>query len=77
MAANTKIHVSEQKFNVRECKTMRLDESYQLVTTVLVLNSYCGKIHNIFLTTIAVAVSFQMRWTKPIVLELGKVYCAI
>jgi hypothetical protein len=55
---NAKMHVSEQKFNVRKCKTMRLDESYRLVTTVLVLNSRCGKIHNIFLTTIAVGFLF-------------------
>jgi hypothetical protein len=53
LAVNAKKHVSEQKFNVRKYKTMRLDESYRLVTTVLVLNSHCGKIHNIFLTTIA------------------------
>jgi len=25
---NAKMHESEQKFNVRKCKTMRLDESY-------------------------------------------------
>jgi hypothetical protein len=55
MAVNRKMHVSEQKFNVRKWKTMRLDESYRLVTTVLVLNSYCGKIYNIFLRTISAA----------------------
>jgi hypothetical protein len=48
------MHESEQKSNVRKCKTMRLDESYRLVTTVVVLNSHSGKIHDIFLTTIAV-----------------------
>jgi hypothetical protein len=63
LALNAKLHVSEQKFNVRKCKTMRLDESYRLVTTVLVLNSPCGKIQNIFLTTIAVVVGFQPRGT--------------
>jgi hypothetical protein len=55
MAVNAKMHVSEQKFNVRKCKTVRPGESYLLVTTVLVVNSRCGKIHNIFLTTIMVA----------------------
>jgi len=50
-----KLHVSEQKFNVRKYKTMRLDESYRLVTTVLVLNSQWVKIHNNFLTTIVAA----------------------
>ncbi len=58
MAVNAKIHVSEQKFNVPKCKTMRLDESYRLVTTVLVLNNHCGKILNIFLTTIAAGFLF-------------------
>jgi hypothetical protein len=38
------MHESGQKFNVRKCKTMRLDESYRLVKTVLVLNSHSGKI---------------------------------
>ncbi len=33
---------------------MRLEESDRLVTIVLVLNSRCGKIHDISLTTIAV-----------------------
>jgi hypothetical protein len=61
LVVNTKMHFSEQKFNVRKCKTMRLDESYRLVTTVLVLNSHCGKIHSIFPTTIASAFSFQPR----------------
>jgi hypothetical protein len=60
LAVNAKMQVSEQKFNVRKYKTMRLDESYPLLTTVLVLNSHCGKIHNIFLTTIVAAVSFQL-----------------
>jgi hypothetical protein len=58
VAVNAKIDVSEQKFNVRKCKTMRLDESYRLVTTVLVLNSHCGKTLNIFLTTIAAGFLF-------------------
>jgi hypothetical protein len=49
------MHLSEQKFNVYMCETMRLDESYRLVTTVAVLNSHYGKIYNIFLTTIAAA----------------------
>jgi hypothetical protein len=35
---------------------MRLDESYRLVTKVLVPNSHCDKIQKIFLITIAVAV---------------------
>jgi hypothetical protein len=26
---------AEQKFNVRKCKTMRLNESYRLVTTIV------------------------------------------
>ncbi len=63
LAVNTKLHVSEQKFNARKYKTMRLNESYRLVTTVLVLNSHFGKIHNIFLTTTAAVVSFQPRST--------------
>jgi hypothetical protein len=33
--------------------------SYRLGTTVLVLNTHCGKIQNIFLTNIIAAVSFQ------------------
>ncbi len=37
---------------------MRLDESDQLVTTVLVLNSHCGKILNIFLITTAAGFLF-------------------
>jgi hypothetical protein len=64
VAVNAKMHVSEQKFSVRKCKIMRLDESYRLVTTDLVLNGHYGKIHNIFLTTVAAAVSFQPRWTS-------------
>jgi hypothetical protein len=55
LAVNTKMHVSEQKFNVRKYKIMRLDESYRLVTTVLVLNSHCGKIDSIFLTIMLAA----------------------
>jgi hypothetical protein len=49
------LHVSEQKFGVRKCKTMRFDESYRLVESVLILNDQCGKMHNIFLKTIVVA----------------------
>jgi hypothetical protein len=41
---------------------MRLDESYRSVTIVLVLNSQCGKIPNIFLTTIAAA----LWWVRQI-----------
>jgi hypothetical protein len=41
---------SEYKFNVRKCKNMRIDESYRLVTTVLVLNSHGDKIHNILVS---------------------------
>ncbi len=52
---NAKMHESEQKFSIRNWKTIKLDESYRLVTTVLVLNSHSRKIHSIFLTTIAVA----------------------
>ncbi len=55
MAVNAKTNVCQQKYNVRKCKTVRLDESDLLVTTVLVVNSHCGKIHNIFLTKIVVA----------------------
>jgi hypothetical protein len=50
---NSKMHESEQKFSVRKCKTMKLNESYRLVTSVLILSSHSRKIHNIFLTTIA------------------------
>ena len=49
---------SEQKFIVRKCRTIKLNESHRLVATVLVLNSHSRKIHSIFLTTIAAAV----RW---------------
>jgi hypothetical protein len=56
LAANATMHLSEQKLNVRKGKTVAVDESYRLVTTVIVINSYCGKIHNIFLTTIRAAV---------------------
>jgi hypothetical protein len=55
LTVNRKMYVSEQKFNVRKCKIMRLDECYRLVTTVLVLNSHCGKIGNIFLTIMLAA----------------------
>jgi uncharacterized membrane protein len=55
-SSHTQTHPQGQKFNVRKCKTTRLDESYRLVTTVVVLNSHYGKIHNIFLTTITAAV---------------------
>jgi hypothetical protein len=44
LAFNAKIYVSEEIFNFRKFKTMRPNESYRLVTTVLVLNSHCGKI---------------------------------
>ncbi len=44
--------------NVRKCKTLRLDESYRLVTTALDLTSHCGKIHNVFITTIAAGYLF-------------------
>ncbi len=43
LVVNATMHVSEQKFNVRKFETMRLDDSYRLVTTFLVLNSRCGK----------------------------------
>jgi hypothetical protein len=59
LAVNAKIHVSK-------CKNVRLNGSYRLVTTVLVVNSQCGKIHNIFPTTIAAATSFQPRWTSMV-----------
>jgi hypothetical protein len=49
------MHESEQKFSIRKWKTIKLNESYRLVTRVLVLNSHSHKIHSIFLTTIAVA----------------------
>jgi len=52
---------SEEKFNFLKCKTMRLDESYRLVTVVVVPDRHCVKIHPIFLTTIAAAISFQPR----------------
>ncbi len=52
---NAKMHESEKKFSVRNFKTIKLNESYRLVTTVLVLNSHSRKIHSIFLTTIAAA----------------------
>ncbi len=55
LAVDAKMRVSEQKFNVRKCKAMRLDESYRLVTPVLFLNSHCG------ITTIAAVVSFRPR----------------
>ncbi len=35
LASNTKMHEPEQKSNVRKCKTVRLDESYRLVTTAM------------------------------------------
>ncbi len=57
---NTKVHESEQKSNVRKSKTMGLDEPYKLVTIVLALNSHYSKIHDIFLTTIAVAVQLVL-----------------
>ncbi len=38
--------------------------SYRLGTTVLILNGHCGKIQNIFLTSITAAVSFQPSWTS-------------
>jgi hypothetical protein len=49
------MHESEHKFSIRKWKTIKLNESYQLVTKVVVLNSHSRKIHSIFLTTIAVA----------------------
>jgi hypothetical protein len=55
------MHEFEQKFSVRKCKTIKLNESYRLVTTVLVLNSHNRKIHSIFLTTIAVAARSRYR----------------
>jgi hypothetical protein len=39
LAVNTKMHISEQKFNILKCKAMRLDKCYRLVSKVLVLNS--------------------------------------
>jgi hypothetical protein len=32
---NAKMHEAEQKCNVRKCETMRLNESYRLVTTIV------------------------------------------
>jgi hypothetical protein len=61
---NAKMTESECEFNVREGKILRLDESYLLVTTVLVQNSHSRNIQNIFLTTIAAAARFQPRWTS-------------
>jgi len=49
-----KKHKPEHKCTVRRCNTLRLDESYRLVTTVLVQNSHSRKIQNILLSTIAV-----------------------
>jgi hypothetical protein len=64
------MHESEQKFSVRKCKTMKLNESYQLVTTLLVLNTYSRKIHNIFWATRTAAVTFQLRWTSLLSISL-------
>ncbi len=50
---NAKRHEPEHKCNVRKCNTLRLDEPYRLVTTVLVQNSHSRKIQNILLATIA------------------------
>jgi hypothetical protein len=50
---NAKRHEPEHKCNVRKCNTLRLDESYRLVTIVLVQNSHSCKIQNILLATIA------------------------
>jgi hypothetical protein len=61
LEVNAKIHESERKFSVRKYKTIKLNESYRLVTTVLVLNSHNRKIHSIFLITIAVGFLFLSR----------------
>ena len=52
---NTKMHEFEQKFIVHKWKTLRLNESYRLVTTILVLDKQNRKICDIFQTTIAAA----------------------
>jgi hypothetical protein len=49
------MHESEQKFSICKCRTIKLNESYRLVTIVLVLNTHSRQIHSIFLTTIAAA----------------------
>ncbi len=64
LTVSTKMHFCEEKFNIRKWKTMRLAESYRLVTTVLVLNSHCGKIHNIFPTTIASPVRQRLVFNR-------------
>jgi hypothetical protein len=51
---NVKRHEPEHECNVRKCNTLRLDESYRLVTTVLVQKSHSRKIQNILLSTIGV-----------------------
>jgi len=49
------MHESEQKFSICKCRTIKLNESYRLVTIVLVLNTHSRQIHSIILTTIAAA----------------------
>jgi hypothetical protein len=64
LEVNAKMHESEQKFSIFKCRTVKLNESYQLETTVLILNTHSRQIHSIFLTTIAARSRYSNFWAR-------------
>jgi hypothetical protein len=73
---NAKPHECRHKVNVHKCSILRLDDSYRLVTKVLVQNSHSRKIQNIFLTTIAGAATCFMthRGKFPTAMDISGTY---